>query len=68
VNGSPSDQLMPSRKTNDNFRFAEMNVLPEATPAPVMTFEQIRFREINMLPRNNPALIAPFSDRPTERY
>jgi hypothetical protein len=55
-------------RTNDDFRFAEMNALPEAAPAPAMTFEQIRFREINMLPGDNAALIAPFSDHPNERY
>ena len=54
--------------TSDNFRFAEMNALPEALPAPVMTFEQIRLREINMLPGDNAALIAPSSDRRGEPY
>ena len=55
-------------KTNDNARFIEMNMLPEAAPAPVMTFEQIRFREINTLPGDNAPLIPPFSDRPAGRY
>jgi len=50
-------------RTLDNMRLIEMNALPEAAPAPVMTFEQIRFREINMLPGDDVSQVAPFSDQ-----
>jgi hypothetical protein len=42
--------------TDANFRFMEMNMLPEAAAVRPMTYQQYRFREMNMLPE---AALAP---------
>lgn len=41
--------------TNANYRFAEMNMLPEAAAVRPMTYQQYRFREMNALPEAAPA-------------
>jgi hypothetical protein len=47
---------MVKPKTDANFRFVEMNMLPEAAAARPMTYQQYRFREMNALPE---AALAP---------
>ena len=46
--------------TSANFRFAEMNMLPEAPAVRPMTYQQFRFREMNELPEAAPAPVVTF--------
>jgi hypothetical protein len=47
-------------QTNADFRFVEMNMLPEAAAVRPMTYQQYRFREMNMLPEPSPAPVVSF--------
>lgn len=47
-------------QTNANFRFAEMNMLPEAAAVRPMTYQQYRFLEMNALPEAAPAPVVTF--------
>jgi hypothetical protein len=61
---APSDanvSALAGPNTNANFRFAEMNMLPEAAAARPMTYQQYRLREMNALPEAAPAPIVIFN-------
>jgi hypothetical protein len=59
---TPSANVSSSAEptTDANFRFMEMNMLPEAAAVRPMTYEQYRFRAMNMLPEAAPAPIVAF--------
>ena len=48
-------------------RFLDINVLPDTQLAPP-AYEAMRFAEINALPDSDTSLVAPASDRPSERH
>jgi hypothetical protein len=59
---TPSANVSSSAEstTDANFRFMEMNMLPEAAAVRPMTYQQYRFREMNMLPEAAPATVVTF--------